>query len=113
MEPRLSRAGLLALILTACCAGVHAFLAPAGQRAAILSPATRARARTLVMAESFDMTMPALSSTMTEGKIVQWTKRVGDKVQPGDVVMVVESDKVRNTPQGAWDQGSALSWLSS
>eukprot|EP00871_Galdieria_phlegrea_P003144 jgi/Galph1/3830/GphlegSOOS_G2502.1 len=34
--------------------------------------------------------MPALSSTMTEGKIVKWLKKVGDK---GDIVMVVESDK--------------------
>eukprot|EP00292_Cryptomonas_paramecium_P013090 CAMPEP_0113701528 /NCGR_PEP_ID=MMETSP0038_2-20120614/24632_1 /TAXON_ID=2898 /ORGANISM="Cryptomonas paramecium" /LENGTH=223 /DNA_ID=CAMNT_0000625445 /DNA_START=165 /DNA_END=832 /DNA_ORIENTATION=- /assembly_acc=CAM_ASM_000170 len=37
--------------------------------------------------------MPALSSTMKEGKIVQWTKSVGDRVEVGDVVMVVESDK--------------------
>eukprot|EP00285_Hemiselmis_virescens_P005740 CAMPEP_0173383634 /NCGR_PEP_ID=MMETSP1356-20130122/6197_1 /TAXON_ID=77927 ORGANISM="Hemiselmis virescens, Strain PCC157" /NCGR_SAMPLE_ID=MMETSP1356 /ASSEMBLY_ACC=CAM_ASM_000847 /LENGTH=151 /DNA_ID=CAMNT_0014338589 /DNA_START=12 /DNA_END=463 /DNA_ORIENTATION=- len=37
--------------------------------------------------------MPALSSTMKEGKIVQWTKDVGDKVSAGDVIMVVESDK--------------------
>ena len=26
--------------------------------------------------------MPALSSTMKEGKVVQWTKNVGDKVPP-------------------------------
>lgn len=38
--------------------------------------------------------MPALSSTMTEGKIVQWLKNVGDKVKAGDTIMVVESDKV-------------------
>merc|ERR1719456_1065646 len=37
--------------------------------------------------------MPALSSTMTEGKISQWQKNVGDKVEVGDVLMVVESDK--------------------
>ena len=37
--------------------------------------------------------MPALSSTMTEGKIVSWAKQVGDKVQAGDVLLVVESDK--------------------
>ena len=30
---------------------------------------------------------------MTEGKIVQWTKGVGDKVSAGDILMVVESDK--------------------
>jgi len=37
--------------------------------------------------------MPALSSTMTEGKIVQWTKSEGDKISAGDILMVVESDK--------------------
>jgi len=37
--------------------------------------------------------MPALSSTMTEGKIVSWSKKIGDKVNAGDVLLVVESDK--------------------
>jgi pyruvate dehydrogenase E2 component (dihydrolipoamide acetyltransferase) len=37
--------------------------------------------------------MPALSSTMTEGKIVSWTKAPGDKVDKGETVVVVESDK--------------------
>ncbi|MBD2093864.1 2-oxo acid dehydrogenase subunit E2 [Trichocoleus sp. FACHB-591] len=37
--------------------------------------------------------MPALSSTMTEGKIVSWTKSSGDKVERGETVLVVESDK--------------------
>ena len=39
--------------------------------------------------------MPALSSTMKEGKIVEWTVKVGDKIKTGQTVMVVESDKVR------------------
>ena len=37
--------------------------------------------------------MPALSSTMTEGKIVSWVKSPGDKVEKGETVVVVESDK--------------------
>lgn len=37
--------------------------------------------------------MPALSSTMSEGKIVQWLKRPGDRVSSGEPIMVVESDK--------------------
>lgn len=37
--------------------------------------------------------MPALSSTMKEGKIVAWSKKVGEKVSVGDVLLVVESDK--------------------
>jgi pyruvate dehydrogenase E2 component (dihydrolipoamide acetyltransferase) len=49
------------------------------------------RAKTLHMSEN--ILMPALSSTMKEGKIVSWTKKVGDKVTSGDVLLVVESDK--------------------
>ncbi len=37
--------------------------------------------------------MPALSSTMTEGKIVSWVKSPGDKIEKGETVVVVESDK--------------------
>ncbi len=37
--------------------------------------------------------MPALSSTMTEGKIVEWLKQPGQRVERGDSVLVVESDK--------------------
>jgi pyruvate dehydrogenase E2 component (dihydrolipoamide acetyltransferase) len=40
-----------------------------------------------------DIFMPALSSTMTEGKIVSWEKSPGEKVQKGETVLVVESDK--------------------
>ena len=42
--------------------------------------------------------MPALSSTMTEGKIVSWLKTEGDKLSKGESVVVVESDKARPTP---------------
>lgn len=42
---------------------------------------------------SHEIFMPALSSTMTEGKIVSWTKSTGDKVEKGETVVVVESDK--------------------
>lgn len=37
--------------------------------------------------------MPALSSTMTEGKIVSWIKSEGDLLSKGESVVVVESDK--------------------
>lgn len=40
-----------------------------------------------------DIFMPALSSTMTEGKIVSWAKSQGEKVEKGETVLVVESDK--------------------
>jgi len=37
--------------------------------------------------------MPRMSDTMTEGTIVAWTKKVGDKVKSGDVLADVETDK--------------------
>ena len=43
--------------------------------------------------ESIEIFMPALSSTMSEGKVVEWLKKVGDFVEAGEALMVVESDK--------------------
>ena len=37
--------------------------------------------------------MPALSSTMKEGKVVSWLKTEGDAISAGEAIMVVESDK--------------------
>ncbi|ELS31075.1 MULTISPECIES: dihydrolipoamide acetyltransferase family protein [Pseudanabaena] len=41
----------------------------------------------------YEIFMPALSSTMTEGKITSWVKSPGDKVKKGETVVIVESDK--------------------
>ncbi|KAK8552407.1 hypothetical protein V6N13_120807 [Hibiscus sabdariffa] len=46
-----------------------------------------------VKAKIREIFMPALSSTMTEGKIVSWMKSEGDKLSKGESVVVVESDK--------------------
>ena len=37
--------------------------------------------------------MPALSPTMTEGKLAKWLKKEGDKVKSGDVIAEIETDK--------------------
>ena len=37
--------------------------------------------------------MPALSPTMTEGKLAKWVKKEGDTVKPGDVLAEIETDK--------------------
>ncbi|HYZ34641.1 MAG TPA: biotin/lipoyl-containing protein, partial [Crenalkalicoccus sp.] len=37
--------------------------------------------------------MPALSPTMTEGKLARWLKREGDEVRAGDVIAEIETDK--------------------
>jgi pyruvate dehydrogenase E2 component (dihydrolipoamide acetyltransferase) len=37
--------------------------------------------------------MPALSPTMTEGKLAAWLKQEGDPIAPGDVIAEIETDK--------------------
>lgn len=37
--------------------------------------------------------MPALSPTMTEGKLAKWLKSTGDAVKPGDILAEIETDK--------------------
>ena len=40
-----------------------------------------------------DILMPALSPTMTEGKIARWLKKPGDAVKAGQVLCEIETDK--------------------
>ncbi|MGE0713988.1 MAG: pyruvate dehydrogenase complex E1 component subunit beta [Alphaproteobacteria bacterium] len=40
-----------------------------------------------------EVLMPALSPTMTEGKLAKWHKKVGDAVKSGDVLAEIETDK--------------------
>jgi pyruvate dehydrogenase E1 component beta subunit len=42
---------------------------------------------------STDVLMPALSPTMTEGKLARWLKAEGDHVAPGDAIAEIETDK--------------------
>jgi pyruvate dehydrogenase E1 component beta subunit len=42
---------------------------------------------------STEILMPALSPTMTEGKLARWLKKVGDDVRAGDVIAEIETDK--------------------
>jgi pyruvate dehydrogenase E1 component beta subunit len=42
---------------------------------------------------SSQVLMPALSPTMTEGKIARWIKSEGDQVHAGDVLAEIETDK--------------------
>ena len=37
--------------------------------------------------------MPALSPTMTEGKLSRWLKKVGEEIKSGDVIAEIETDK--------------------
>src|ERR1700730_16761558 len=40
-----------------------------------------------------EIQMPKLSDTMTEGTLVAWKKKKGDKVSAGDVIAEIETDK--------------------
>ena len=40
-----------------------------------------------------EITMPKLSDTMTEGTLVSWKKKKGDKVSAGEVLAEIETDK--------------------
>ena len=42
---------------------------------------------------AINITMPALSPTMEEGTLAKWNVKPGDKVEPGDVIAEIETDK--------------------
>ena len=42
---------------------------------------------------AIEILMPALSPTMTEGKLARWLKAEGDRVKSGDVLAEIETDK--------------------
>ncbi|RZK80160.1 MAG: biotin/lipoyl-binding protein, partial [Methylobacterium sp.] len=42
---------------------------------------------------SVQILMPALSPTMTEGKLAKWLKKAGDEIKSGDVIAEIETDK--------------------
>jgi pyruvate dehydrogenase E2 component (dihydrolipoamide acetyltransferase) len=54
-----------------------------------------------------EIRMPLLSDTMTEGKILSWQKKVGDKVKADDVLCEVETDKATMEVVG-YEEGTLL-----
>jgi pyruvate dehydrogenase E2 component (dihydrolipoamide acetyltransferase) len=42
---------------------------------------------------SIPITMPALSPTMEEGNLAKWHVKAGDKIEPGQVIAEIETDK--------------------
>ena len=57
-----------------------------------------------------EVLMPALSPTMTEGKLAKWLKKVGDSVKSGDVLAEIETDKATMEVE-AVDEGEILKIL--
>ena len=76
-------------------AAAYSFSAPGAHMRALGHPVVQGRtvANVAMEIKTASIAMPALSSTMTEGKISEWLVGVGDKVSSGDMVLVVESDK--------------------
>src|SRR5688572_4798746 len=52
-----------------------------------------------------EITMPQLSDTMSEGTLVKWLKKEGDKVKAGDEIAEVETDKA-TMPMEAFESGT-------
>ena len=52
-----------------------------------------------------EITMPQLSDTMTEGTVVKWLKKEGDKVKSGDIIAEIETDKA-NMEMEAFEAGT-------
>jgi pyruvate dehydrogenase E1 component beta subunit len=59
---------------------------------------------------AIEVLMPALSPTMTEGKIAKWLKAEGDTVKSGDVLAEIETDKATMEVE-AVDEGTLLKVL--
>ncbi|HVP62897.1 MAG TPA: pyruvate dehydrogenase complex dihydrolipoamide acetyltransferase [Myxococcaceae bacterium] len=57
-----------------------------------------------------EVQLPALSPTMTEGKIVKWLKKEGDSVSSGEAIAEVETDK-SNLEVESFDDGVLLEIL--
>ena len=57
---------------------------------------------------SNEITMPKLSDTMEEGKILRWLKHPGDKIARGEAIAEVETDKadmvLESFDEGVLDQ---------
>ena len=65
---------------------------PAPTPVAASAPAPAAAAPTTKI-NATAILMPKMSDTMTEGTLVAWLKKVGDKVKSGDIIAEVETDK--------------------
>lgn len=49
---------------------------------------------TTYLQEKISMKVPTMGDSITEGTIVEWTVGIGEAVKEGDVIVLVETDKV-------------------
>ena len=59
---------------------------------------------------SIKILMPALSPTMTEGNLSKWLVKEGDKINSGDVIAEIETDKATMEIESA-DEGTVTKLL--
>ena len=55
-----------------------------------------------------EITMPQLSDTMSEGTVVKWLKKEGDKVKAGEIIAEIETDKA-TMEQESFESGTLAS----
>lgn len=59
---------------------------------------------------AIDVCMPRLSDTMEEGRILKWLKQPGDRIEVGDIIAEVETDKA-DMEMEALDEGVLIEIL--
>jgi len=59
---------------------------------------------------AINITMPALSPTMEEGKLAKWNVKPGDRIEAGDVIAEIETDKATMEVE-AVDEGTVVQIL--
>jgi len=57
-----------------------------------------------------DILMPQMGYDMTEGTVIRWVKKVGDRVHRGDIVAEIETEKATVEIE-AFESGTLLSIL--
>src|SRR3954470_5241155 len=55
------------------------------------------------------ITMPQQSDTMTEGTVVKWLKKEGDKIKAGEIIAEIETDKA--TMETEAFEGGTLAYI--
>jgi len=51
--------------------------------------------RSLPLLAEQTISVPNLGDSITEGTIVEWTVKIGQQINEGDVIALIETDKVR------------------
>jgi pyruvate dehydrogenase E2 component (dihydrolipoamide acetyltransferase) len=78
--------------------------APKAEAPKAAAPAPAAQPAPAAGGEGIPVVMPSLSPTMTEGKLIKWLKKEGEKVSSGQAIAEVETDK-SNLEVEAYDDG--------